>query len=446
MVDAALESFSRNRFRGLAFPGPLEERFEQATRKQRSRRMWFEGLIAILGFNICILLDCLLVNDRGWLAVVRHTAMVTPVALVINAIVRLDPPRWLREGSVAAGMFIICLIDLAAEGRATAPSTLFGGICVLITALFVGVVMRLRFRYALATLSAMFVAGCWSLGHSPALSLPEAMMADSMLAVGIVIILVAGLSLEFEERNGYILILQRNLQAEELAWANQALRELSNIDNLTRLPNRHALDERVTLVWELCAQRAEPVSAIIVDVDHFKRVNDAHGHLFGDEILRHIATLLPQALRSPEDMAARFGGEEFVLLLPAARPAVATAIAQQVRHLVESAASFTSPQPNNNKPISITVSCGVSTVLPGRQLQWNDLIAAADDALYLAKEGGRNRVEFSRCVEPYRLSESATENAHARPSRTSRSLSRQRLIAARTASHTRPISKSTAIA
>jgi diguanylate cyclase (GGDEF)-like protein len=417
-VDATLKSLSRRRLRGFAFPKVLEDRFEEDTRKKRSRRMWFEGLIAIVGFNICLLLDYFIVNDGAWLEKVRYTALVTPVALAVNILVRFNPPRALREGGVALGMFAICLINIGVEGHSTATSALFGIICVMIGAMFTGVVMRLRFPFVLPTVSAMFAAGVWSLGHCTGLQPSEAMMGDSMLAIGIVIILVASLSLEREERSGYLIGLQRNIQAKDLAWANQTLRELSNIDNLTRLPNRHALDERVGLLWQVCAERREPISAVIVDVDHFKLVNDTHGHLFGDEVLRHIGTLLPQCLPSANDMAARFGGEEFVILLPNVRPRQATDIAEQVRLLVEQ-----NPAPHGTHMKTISVSCGVSTVLPGRTLLWKHLISAADEALYEAKRNGRNRVEFSRCVELAAPKQPAADRVQSRASR-SRQISR----------------------
>lgn len=297
-------------------------------------------------------------------------------------------------------MLAVSLINLAAQGRATTAATLFGTICVLITAMFVGVVMRLRYQYVAATLTAMLIAGIWSLAHSPQLLRYEAMIGASMLAVGIVIILVASVSLEFEERHGYLVELQRNLQAEELAWANQALQELSNIDNLTRLPNRRALDERVELLWKECAELTQPFSAIVIDVDNFKLINDAYGHLFGDEILRYIGALLPRVLRSNDEMAARFGGEEFVLLLPGASSESATDVAEEVRILVASAVNQAASEGLQITLPPITVSCGVSTTIPRPTLRGTNVIAAADEALYLAKRNGRNRVEFCHCSEP----------------------------------------------
>jgi diguanylate cyclase len=137
---------------------------------------------------------------------------------------------------------------------------------------------------------------------------------------------------------------------------------------------------------------------VVIDVDHFKRVNDVHGHLYGDETLRRIGALLPQALRSNKDMAARFGGEEFILLLADSEADSATTVAQRARLLVEHAG--TPPQNDMQRKSWITVSCGVSSCVPVAGLSWTDLITAADKALYAAKRAGRNCVIYRECFEP----------------------------------------------
>ena len=394
-VDDALDALVKLGFRYLNFPQWLEVRFEAETRKSRSHRIWFEGLVAIVGFNLCLVVDYFLINDITWLTIVRRTALVTPLSLLVNAIVRKNPPAWLREGSVAVGMFGICLINLIAEGHATTAPTLFGSICVLIAALFVGVVMRLRLAYVATSLTAMAIAGMASLATSPAITLPEAAVGSSMLFVGVGIIVIASHSLEREERKSYLLCLQRDLQAAQLASTNDALFQLSSLDKLTGLPNRRALEDRIALLWTSCATTGDTLSAIIIDVDHFKCVNDTSGHLFGDETLRRIGRLLPQALRARDDIAARFGGEEFILVLPHTRLEPAIQIAERIRNMVEIARFPTNPK--DLTAATITVSCGVSSCSPRECDEWTRLFAAADEALYAAKNGGRNRVESHLC-------------------------------------------------
>jgi len=264
----------------------------------------------------------------------------------------------------------------------------------VITALFAGVVMRLRLPYMLASVVAMLLAAMISLGHARTMRLSEIVVGGSLLLVGLGIIVVAGYSLEREERRNYLLCLQRELQAAELELSNRALERLSNMDKLTGLPNRRAFEDRAEQLWAACAAKGQPLSAVLVDVDHFKRINDARGHLYGDETLRRIGSLLPKALRSSEDFAARFGGEEFVLLLRGTEIEASVGVADRVRQTVESAGTLPEPGSLRDAGMWVTVSCGVSCCVPTEGSSWRDLIAAADEALYAAKRGGRNKVEF----------------------------------------------------
>jgi diguanylate cyclase (GGDEF)-like protein len=392
-------ALERGGFPRLPFPPVLEETFEADTRESRSYRMWLEGLPAILLLNVCLVLDYAAVKDLALLAIVKRTAVVTPLALFTNWLVRRNPRRWLREGSVAVTMVVICYFNLIVEGNARAASALFGEINVLITALFVGVVMRLRVPYAVSSIFAMTVGGLWSLGHAAGLTVSERSVGSSMMLIGIGIILVASYSLEREERRSYLFHLQRDLEAADLASANEVLQRLSGVDKLTSLPNRRALEERIELLWNDCARTGSALSVVLIDVDNFKLINDVYGHLYGDEVLRRIGILLPQVLRSPEDLAARFGGEEFVLLLANTPEDSAMIVAERARVLMETVGTPPKLTSSNETLIWTTVSCGVSSCVPNCGCAWTTLIAAADEALYAAKRGGRNRLEFRRCVE-----------------------------------------------
>jgi diguanylate cyclase (GGDEF)-like protein len=117
---------------------------------------------------------------------------------------------------------------------------------------------------------------------------------------------------------------QRDLQTmvddrtRDLAAANRRLELMANMDGLTGLPNRRRLDEYLALTWQHSHERQRPLAVIAIDIDHFKRSNDEHGHLRGDELLRHATRLLAQCLRRTEDVLARYGGEEFVVVMPGA--------------------------------------------------------------------------------------------------------------------------------
>lgn len=183
-------------------------------------------------------------------------------------------------------------------------------------------------------------------------------------------------------------ITERTRAERELQALQEALREQSTHDGLTGLFNRRYLDDN--LARELIrAERADaPISVILGDLDHFKHVNDSSGHLAGDEVLRVFGNLIRRHARG-SDICCRYGGEEFLLVLPGMSERTAIDRAEQLRSAIGTAIVD-----YDNIRIPVTASFGVAT-FPHDGRTGDELIAAADDALYRAKEAGRNRVE--RC-------------------------------------------------
>lgn len=157
-------------------------------------------------------------------------------------------------------------------------------------------------------------------------------------------------------------------------------------DGLTRLPNRRALDEFLGREVYRAARHARPLSVALFDLDRFKAVNDAHGHLCGDSVLRELAGVLRAGARS-EDLCARYGGEEFALVLVEADHAAALAAAERVR-----AAVAGHPFRFEGAALALTVSAGVATTCGDAAATPAELLHAADGRLYAAKRGGRDRV------------------------------------------------------
>jgi len=164
------------------------------------------------------------------------------------------------------------------------------------------------------------------------------------------------------------------------------LRTQSETDSLTGLFNRRKLMSGLTEHFELFARYKTPTSVLIFDIDKFKGINDEYGHLAGDKVLKIIATVLRKRLRG-SDFIARFGGEEFVLLLPATPPAVGAKLLETLRAAIEAC-----PFHFKGERVTITVSMGLAAFRPGEH---SDLVLKrADQALYRAKNAGRNRVEL----------------------------------------------------
>ncbi|CAM8626117.1 diguanylate cyclase AdrA [Comamonadaceae bacterium] len=169
--------------------------------------------------------------------------------------------------------------------------------------------------------------------------------------------------------------------------ADERNRLLAMQDELTGLSNRRFIMEALALQLAQARRSGKPVSILMLDVDHFKSINDTYGHLTGDRVLRHLAAGLRNRLRE-QDMAGRWGGEEFLVVLPDTDAGGAVALADHLRADVESA-GWSTP---DGRSISLTVSIGVHTCDSAPEVL-DTVISAADEALYRAKQAGRNRVE-----------------------------------------------------
>jgi diguanylate cyclase (GGDEF)-like protein len=174
---------------------------------------------------------------------------------------------------------------------------------------------------------------------------------------------------------------------DQLQSKAKTLEKKAERDALTGLYNRAYFDRTLDECMQTARVGGPPVSLIIADIDHFKAVNDTHGHLAGDRTLAGVAKVLAAQLRA-RDVATRYGGEEFALILTEAGPAVAASVAERVRRAVEE----TKFDIGDGKQIQVTISLGVATVPPRAPVGEEALIGAADAAMYIAKRSGRNRV------------------------------------------------------
>ncbi len=170
--------------------------------------------------------------------------------------------------------------------------------------------------------------------------------------------------------------------AQDLEEANRRLEALAGVDPLTQLPNRRVLKERLEQEFSRSKRYGRPLGCLILDVDHFKRVNDDHGHLVGDEVLTRVGSAIASTIRK-SDLAGRYGGEEFLVIAPETTSSGGAALAERLRHAIGSLPAGALPR--------VTVSIGVATTGPATKAA-EDILRCADTALYAAKEAGRNRV------------------------------------------------------
>ncbi len=175
----------------------------------------------------------------------------------------------------------------------------------------------------------------------------------------------------------------------EIKKTEELLRRLSTTDALTGLANRRAFDLFLSDEWRRALRERRQISMMMLDVDFFKKYNDTYGHLKGDACLKSVAGVLKNVARRPGDKVARFGGEEFVVLLSSADAQHAVSIAEKIRMDVE---ALRIPHEKSDISDYVTISIGVVSITPQQNMSPSDLINSADEALYRAKEEGRNRV------------------------------------------------------
>lgn len=202
----------------------------------------------------------------------------------------------------------------------------------------------------------------------------------ALVAVGLAV--VAATALRMRRLNAEKTELEQLIgeRTRELATANERLHELAHIDGLTDIPNRRRLDEYLNEVWAACACSGAPLSVLLIDLDNFKRHNDTIGHLAADEMLKTVGRVLSACLRGPNDLVARYGGDEFVVVLPDTQAEAARELGEVMRREVELHGG------------GATISVGAGCRRPRPEEPIYTVLHEADEALYRSKRGGRNRV------------------------------------------------------
>lgn len=388
-VRRVLEESLQKPWGPLRFPGRVERIFREHHRQQWLSQTRASMLIGIALFAAYGVLDLQLFPEQAVALLQTRLGVIIPLGLLILAytfFARNDSQIQLAYSAllVVVGLTMAGLTTYLPPDRAH----LYASGIVLVIA-FSYVVATLRIWYAAATGLLITTGYLAVLVYVRDVGSSVVIAAAADLATINLIGFYAALVIEIYTRHDFARITLSELDRRQLADENVELLDQSNRDPLTGLANRRALERFFSDAWRRASLHSLPVSALMIDLDHFKRFNDNHGHQAGDECLKAVAERLRKLVREPTDMVARYGGEEFVVVLTGTEAIAATSVAERIRETVE---ALEMTEPESGQPLQITTSVGVATHWPAAGGHPAQLVRAADQALYQAKRAGRNQV------------------------------------------------------
>jgi diguanylate cyclase (GGDEF)-like protein len=261
-----------------------------------------------------------------------------------------------------------------------------GGLLVVMS--FGTLILRVSLPFVAAINMILFCEDAVFLHWDRYLNSGEKVSATLLVGTFALLSILANYRTEGLERRQFLLFLKEDQRSRKYALLSRDLADISKRDGLTGLYNRRHFDDYLRIVWEAARLDATPVSIIMIDIDTFKDLNDSFGHLFGDQVLTSVADMLRASIRGREDAVARFGGDEFVIILPEMDRDQARETAERLCERARKVALFS---PTSGVLLPLTVSCGVSSALPADLPDPTELLAQADRELYRAKALGRNR-------------------------------------------------------
>lgn len=378
----------------LWFAQPLEDRFLADQAEQRLRLMrratW---LAALFAFGL-VGVDALLLPDRLAWSLWLRIGVFVPVCVVGLAIIsRWASPR-LREWALASAGLFAAVLCLAVALPSQSPHVVDSLVSLTVVVVFVTSITR--FWPSLVMCVCVVAAQVVGMGWMGLLDGAVGMSSTMLLISCVLFTLYGAYALERDQRHAYLMALQEAELQQALLKANEAVAQTARTDALTQVSNRRHLDEVLAQVWAHSQAQQASLGLLLLDVDQFKAYNDLYGHLAGDAALKAVAQCMSSCLRKGGDVVARWGGEEFAVVMSGASLDAAQMLAERIRQAVEGRALL---HAGSCCASVVTVSIGVTAMTPGPQSSLAELIGMADRCLYEAKARGRNRV-WARLADP----------------------------------------------
>jgi diguanylate cyclase (GGDEF)-like protein len=389
---AEIEAALARRGLGLRFTPRLEAAYEAARGPARNRAI-AHYLILYLAVKLLFLLCNLQIGSQVFrVSMVLRLGIVLPLTILSVFLMRRQVPQWLHGVAAFTPLTVetalVLLLGRLSGSAFTDRYVIAAGVGIFAQTLL----MRAPFRHCLYGLLAALTVFCAiSLVRWPGHFGPPIPGDELVFVIGLSLpALYERHSRERSDRREFLLNESNRLRTEDILSMNAHLERLSSLDGLTGLFNRRYLDGALVRTLDVAVQNRRWIGILMIDIDHFKLLNDTAGHQHGDFCLEQVAQLLLRNVRAGVDTVARYGGEEFMAILPDADGQQAAASAERIRQSIEEAAF---PAAHG----VVTISAGATAVRCGDGVSFTaeELVAIADQALYQAKESGRNRVIYA---------------------------------------------------
>lgn len=374
-------------FRGLRFAHALEHAFVQAHADERTIKLILASLVSILVFAGILIADYLMTPAQMGLAIKLRLGVYAPfMLLAVTLLHRLSLPQLNEWMVVVVALVASCIVAYLAKSGVNAIA--FTKVVELI---IVVVYVAVFTRFWPMLLLSCVVMGVHATVIYDVVDVTGTVRLGStlLLLATVLFALYACYVREYNDRKSFLLDLREQALRESLNQANLKLDEMARTDTLTGVANRRAFDEFLSEHWQHPEAANQKLALLLIDVDHFKAFNDRYGHQAGDRCLCLVAEVVGAGLRRPVDLLARWGGEEFAIVLGGADLETARQVADRICHAIEARAL---PHEGSSCARVVTVSIGLTVRENHARETPQKLINRADEALYRAKALGRNRV------------------------------------------------------
>lgn len=405
--EQSLINIEQQGFRLLRFPTDIEAKFKNfyiSNYSFQARLSLFIGLLVFASFGY---LDWYFQSQNPTFIKLSYLKILPyyfplPILLLSFGLLSFIPKfRQYQQLFLVLMMNVtgVGLILLVSRTPNDANDYYFMGLLVLEMLCFTSA--RMQFWHAVFCVFSLFFFYNLFYTHVYILPKNQLLLLNFFYLSGSVLSLLACYFIEYAIRKDYIHYQLLELQSEKLNKANLQLENVASIDGLTQIPNRRSFDKALINEWNRCKRLNLPISLCMIDIDFFKKFNDFYGHVYGDDCLKKIAQILKHHVRRVGDLAARFGGEEFALILPNTKEEEALLVAKNIMKALDNENIEHASSVNHDR---VTISMGIVTTYPDQMpddFTMDNLITQADERLYEVKrKGGNNCIGFFYQVPP----------------------------------------------